>query len=244
MSPASANLLATYLAIGRAMPGAETREAEGYVALTSDVPHAAGNFAARLSLDPWSAGELRDLAGSRPAFQAMALPEDGPPHLAELLRRAGFEAVQRLVAMAATPPFGLVGLDMAECEGEERSRVGRFMADAFFARDPILLRQAMAEALAGAPEVSLYAHHLRDRPAAAVALSREAGVLGLYNVCVAASHRGRRMGSSLVAWCLAQAAAEGRMACLQCAPTLEAWYAGQGFVRTGVVTVWSLANAA
>lgn len=243
MSPASANLLATYLAIGRAMPGAEVRETEGYVVLTSDLPHASGNFAARLSLDPWSAGELRDLAAGRPAFQAVALPEDGPPHLAELLRRAGFEAVQRLVSMVATPPFGLVGLDVAECVGEERSRVGRFMADAFFAREPILLRQAMADAVAGAQGVSLYAHVVRDRPAAGVVLSREAGVLGIYNVCVAASHRGRGTGRSLVAWCLAQAAAEERRACLQCAPTLEPWYAGQGFVRTGVVTVWGLASA-
>ena len=243
MNPDSANLLATYLAIGRAMPGARVREAEGYVALVSDVPHASGNFAARLSLDPWSAGELRDLAASRPAFQVLALPEDGPEHLAELLRRAGFETVQRLFAMTAAPPFGLVGLDVTACEGEERGRVGRFMADAFFAREPILLRQAMAEALAGAPEVSIYVHALRDRPAAAVALSREAGVLGIYNVCVAAAHRGRGMGASLVAWCLAQAAAEGRTACLQCTPAMEGWYEGLGFARTGVATVWSLATS-
>lgn len=240
MSPASENLLATYLAFGRAMPGAEVRETEAYVALLSDLPHPSGNFAARLSLDPWSAAGLRGLASERPAFQAVALPDDEPPHLAELLRRAGFEAVQRLVAMAATPSFGLAGLDMALCEGDERRRVGRFMADAFFAREPILVREAMAHATADASSVAIHAHSVRERPVAAVALSRTPGVLGIYNLCVAGAHRGKGLGASLVAWCLAQAAAEGREACIQCAPTLEPWYARHGFARTGVATVWSL----
>lgn len=240
MIAASENLLATYLAIGKTLPGAEVREAEGYVALLSDLPHPSGNFAARLNLDPWSAGALRTLAEERPAFQAIALPDDGPEHLAELLRRAGFSAVQRLVAMIAEPPFGLAALEMETVREEEaRRRVGRFMSDAFFAREPVLVREAMAHATAASP-LGLYTHTLRDRPAAAVALSRTSGVLGIYNLCVAGASRGRGVGSSLVAWCLAQAAAEERVACLQCALPLEPWYAHHGFVRTGAITVWAL----
>ena len=238
MSPGTANLLTTYLALGRAMPGAEVRETEGYVALLSELPHPSGNFACRLSLDPWSAGELRALAAERPAFGAIAMPDDGPAHLAELLRRAGFAPVQRLTAMEAAPPFGLAGLEMGRCEDvEARRRAGRFMADAFFAREPLLLRHAMAEAMALSP-LEVRTHLLRERPAAAVALSRTEGVLGVYNLCVAGPHRGRGLGRSLVAWCLAQAAAEGRRAFLQCEPALEGWYAGQGFARTGAITVW------
>ena len=240
MTALSQNLLGTYLALGRALPGARVVETDAYVGLVSELPHAMGNFAARLRLDPWSAAELRGLAAGRPAFQAVALPDDAPPHLAELLRRAGFECVQRLVAMAASPPFALAGLDMAPCDGDERFRVGRFMADAFFAREPLLLRETMARALAGAEEVSIHAHVLRDRPAAAVALSRAGGVLGLYNLCVAGPRRGRGLGAAVVAWCLAQAAAENREAVLQCAPTLEGWYAAHGFARVGTITVWSL----
>ncbi len=240
MTAASENLLDTYLALGRALPGAEVRETDAYVASLSDLPHPSGNFAARLGLDPWSAGELRELAASRPAFQAIALPDDGPAHLAELLRRAGFEPVQRLVAMTATPSFVLSGFDMAPCEGDERRRAGRFMVDAFFAREPFLLRETMAQALADAASVSLHAHLSRDRPVAAVALSRTPGVMGIYNLCVAGAHRGKGLGASLVAWCLAQAAAEGLQACLQCAPGLEPWYARHGFEREGTITGWSL----
>ena len=240
MTPASENLLTTYLAIGLALPGAEIREAEGYVALLSDLAHPSGNFAVRLGLDPWSAGELRELALARPAFQAVALPDDEPFHLAELLRRAGFEAVQRLVTMEATPAFGLSGLETARCgEIEARREAGRFMTDAFFARETVMLRHAMAEALAFSP-LDLRTVVLREKIVAAFAFSRTEGVLGIYNLCVAGLHRGKGIGGSTVAWCLAQAAAEGRTACLQCAPSLEGWYEGHGFRRTGTITVWSL----
>lgn len=238
---ATANLLATYLAIGRAFPGSEIRETDGYLALLSDLPHPSGNFAARLRLDPWSAGELRALAATRPAFQAVALPDDGPEHLPELLRRAGFEPIQRLVAMIATPAYGLAGLDMAACEEpEDRRRIGRFMADVFFARESISLRMAMAEAVVEAAPLSVYGHLSRERPVAAVTLMRSEGMLGIYNLCVAGAQRGRGLGASLVAWCLAQAAAEGCPACLQCVPTLEPWYARHGFVRSGSITVWAV----
>lgn len=239
MTAASENLLTTYFALGSALPGAEIRETDGFVALLSDLPHASGNFAARLRLDPWSAGALRTLAEERPGFQAIALPDDGPGHLAELLRRAGFEPVHRLVAMTAYPTFGLTGLEMSESrEEDERRRVGRFMADLFFAREPVLIREAMAHAMAASP-LAIHAHFVRERPLAAVALTRTASTLGIYNLGVAAPNRGGGMGSSLVAWCLAQAAAETRMACLQCDPALEPWYARHGFARAGMATVWS-----
>ena len=240
MTPASENLVATYVLIGLALPGATIRETEGYVALLSDLAHPSGNFAVRLSLDPWSAGELRELAQTQAAFGVVALPDDEPFHLAELLRRAGFEAVQRLVTMEATPPFGLSGLETARCgEVESRREAGRFMTDSFFAREPVLLRHTMAEALALSP-LDLRTLRLRERLAGAVALSRTEGVLGIYNLCVGGLHRGKGIGGSIVAWCLAQAAAEGRTACLQCAPSLEGWYEGHGFRRTGAVTVWSV----
>jgi hypothetical protein len=189
---ATANLLATYLAIGRAFPGSEMRETDGYLALLSDLPHPSGNFAARLHLDPWSAGELRALAASRPAFQAVALPDDGPEHLPELLRRAGFEPVQRLVAMVATPTYGLAALDMAACEEpEDRRRIARFMADVFFARESVSLRMTMAEAVVEAAPLSVYGHLSRERPVAAVTLMRSEGMLGIYNLCVAGAQRGR-----------------------------------------------------
>lgn len=238
---AAENLRATYLALGRAFPGAEVRETDDYVALLSDLPHPSGNFATRLRLDPWSAGELRALAAERPAFQAIALSDDGPEHLSELLRQAGFHVAQRLVSMVATPAFGLASLELAPVEeDDDRRRTGRFVADAFFAREPLLLREAMATAIGGAPSLAVYAHRVRERPVASVTLSRAAGMLGVYNLCVAGAHRGKGMGSAVVGWCLAQAAAEGRPACLQCSPALEPWYLRHGFVRKGTITVWSL----
>ena len=242
---ASANLLATYLALGQELPGAETVERDGYLALLSELPHPSGNFASRLRLDPWTAADLRDLATSRPAFQAVALPDDGPEHLDELLHRAGFRVAMRLVTMVASEPLSLGregALDLAICEGEiARRRIARFMADSFFAREPHKLREAMSKALGRAETLSIYAHRVRDKPTAAVALVREAGMMGLYNLCVAGPRRGKGHGAAVVAWCLAQAAAEGLPVCLQCAASLEPWYARHGFARAGSVSVWSLA---
>ncbi len=240
---ANANLLATYLAVGRALPGAEIRKTPGYVALLSDLPHPSGNFAARLDLDPWCAAGLRDLAASRPAFQAVALPGDGPAHLSELLRRAGFEAVQTLLSLVAEPYSTPSDLDMTSAEGaEERLRAGRFMSDAFFFRESAPIREALAVGLAQTTALTASTHLFRERPVAAVALSRTEGMLGLYNVCVAPPFRGRGLGRNVVGWALAQAAAEHRSACLQCVPALETWYARLGFVRAGTITAWALAS--
>ena len=238
---ASENLLATYLALGRELPGAEIVQNDGYLALLSDLPHPSGNFASRLRLDPWTAAELRDLAASRLAFQAVALPDDGPEHLDELLQRAGFRISMRLVTMVASPSEARSDLAMLPCEGEiARRRIARFMADSFFAHEPHKLREAMAKALGRAEALSIYAHHVREKPTAAVALVREAEMMGVYNLCVAGPRRGKGHGSAVIAWCLAQAAAERLPVCLQCAASLEPWYARHGFVRVGSVGVWSL----
>lgn len=237
------NLIATYLAIGRTFPGAMVRETEAFVLLLSDLNHPSGNFAARLSLDPWSAADLRRLAASRDSFQAVALAEDAPEHLTELLRRAGFKVVQRLVSMVAHPSEAKPEIGMAYCtEPEERLEAGRFIAEAFFSREPIPIRQAMAEALANAPSLAVHSHIARERIVAAVTLARDADVLGIYNLCVAPAQRGKGLGSAIVRWCLALAAQEGRPVCLQCTPALEPWYAHLGFTRSSAVTVWSLSK--
>lgn len=247
---ASANQLATYLALGREFPRVEVLEREGYVALLSDLPHPSGNFAARLRLDPWVAGELRELAASRPAFQTIALPDDGPEHLAELLSRAGFHRLTTLATMTAPAPGVLPApgervrggaYPLVECADEpSRRRIARFMADVFFTRESEALRDTMAHAMARAQTLSLHALSVRDRPMAAVALVREGGALGIYNLCVAGPHRGKGHGAAVVEWCLAQAAEAGLPAVLQCATSLEPWYARHGFARAGSVSVWSL----
>jgi N-acetylglutamate synthase-like GNAT family acetyltransferase len=239
------NLLATYLAIGRTFPGAVVRDTDAFTLLLSDLNHPSGNFAARLSLDPWSAADLRRLAASRDSFQVVALSEDAPEHLTELLRRAGFKVVHRLVSMIAHPREAKPEVGMAYCtEPEERLEAGRFIAEAFFSREPVPIRQAMAEAVANAPSLAVHSHIARERIVAAVTLSREADILGIYNLCVAPPQRGKGLGSAIVRWCLAQAAQEGRPACLQCTPALEPWYAHLGFTRSTAVTVWSLPKEA
>jgi len=237
------NVLATYLAIGRTFPGAVVRETEPFVLLLSDLNHPSGNFAARLSLDPWSAADLRRIAASRDSFQVLALSEDAPEHLTELLRRAGFAVVHRLVSMIARPHDGKSEIGMAYCtEWEERLDAGRFIAEAFFSREPAPIRQAMAEAVAIAPSLAVHSHISRERIVAAVTLARDADVLGIYNLCVAPSQRGKGIGTSIVRWCLAQASHEGLPACLQCTPALEPWYARLGFTRSSAITVWSLSK--
>ncbi|RYG19603.1 N-acetyltransferase [bacterium] len=149
--------------------------------------------------------------------------------------------MQRLVSMVAHPSETKADIGMTYCtEPDERLEVGQFISEAFFSREPVAIRGAMANALAQAPSLTVHSHIVKDRPVAAVTLARDADILGIYNLCVAPKQRGKGIGSALVRWCLAEAAAENRPACLQCLPTLEPWYLGLGFTRSSTITVWSL----
>ena len=235
------NLRQTYLSLGLAVPGASMVEDEGFVACVGTFEHPVCNFAARLALDPWSARRLRDLAVARPSFHVYALADDQPSHRTELLKRQGFRVAYRLVQMAAAPDDPGPYLELARVDSvADRQKVATFMGTQFFIRQPASFRQRVAAATAHASALDLYELTERGHRVGAVMLCRASGVVGLYNLCIAAARRGKGLGQAVVAWTRAQALAEGKSLCLQCDARLAGWYEHLGFRRVGVVDVYSL----
>ncbi|MGV3618635.1 MAG: GNAT family N-acetyltransferase [Fimbriimonas sp.] len=235
------NLRRTYINLGLAVPGTERIQEEGFAGCLGTFEHAVCNFAAGLSLDPWSARRLRELALSRPAFHIYSLSDDRPAHRAELLERQGFRISYRLVQMGAEPgdPGPYVELSPAESV-PDRLKVAAFMGTQFFSRQASAFRQRVATATAHATDLALYELVERHHRLGAVMLCQTENSVGLYNLCIAAARRGKGLGRSIVGWARAKAAAEGLPVCLQCDARLAGWYEHLGFRRIGIVDVYSL----
>ncbi len=242
---ASDNLTRTYLALGLATPKSEVHEEDGFISCVGEFDHPICNFAARLNLDPWSARRLYALASSRGAFNVYHQPGDGPEHASELLERSGFRATYRLVQMVAEPLEVENDIEMVRAGAFlERVEVARFMADQFFSRQSSPFRRKVAEATGSAAELNLYSLLDRGLRAGAIMLCEEQGMLGIYNLCVSSSKRGRGLGGSIVRWALDKALHENRSTTLQCDPRLEGWYECFGFRTIGAVDVYNLSKDA
>jgi GNAT superfamily N-acetyltransferase len=238
---ASENLVDTYLRLGLAVGGAKVSEEESFVECLGPFDHPICNFAARLRIDPWSARRLRDIAASRVSFNVYGMPGDSPEHHGELLGRAGFQLSYELVQMIAErpEPGPPVEIRLAQSSGD-RTKVARFMCEQFFYRQTEAFRRRIADATAGAAGLELFDLPDRGHPIAAVMLGHAAGVLGVYNLCVASARRGRGIGRAVLDWTLELARETGQAVTLQCDPQLEDWYGYRGFVSTGRVSVYTL----
>lgn len=238
---ASENLVQTYLRLGRAVPGAEATEGEAFALCRGPFDHSLCNFAARLRLDPWSARELRRLASERKSFTVYRLPTDAPEHAAELLDRAGFRMSYRLVQMVAEDPEpGPSVATKPYVDAGEREALTAFMTAQFFSRRADEIRRALAQATAHAESLELRGVVERSRPIAAAMISHTEGAVGVYNLCVAATRRGRGIGRGLVASILETARERDCLATLQCDARLEHWYGCQGFRSIGYLEVYAL----
>lgn len=234
------NMRRVYRTVGAQMPGANVTEEEGYTACRSEIDHPIGNFALDLRLDPWVAGKLRNFACDMRAFRVVLGPDDFPEHAPELLRRAGFEPVQRLVSMIARSPLKGEGKIEPVRGPKSRLSVARFMTRTFFVREPEATQKAILEATAAIGEFDLFALRDRGRIQGAVAAFRTDGCLGLYNLCVASSRRNRGLGREMVKEVLTLAAEEGRAVVLQCDPSMEGWYSTLGFERSAALSIWAI----
>lgn len=238
---ASENLVDTYLRLGLAVPAASVVERDAFVCCSGPIDHPICNFAARLRLDPWSARDLRDLASSRIAFNVYTMPGDEPEHLPEILARAGFQKTYELVQMICANPDPGAPLEMRPAKDQnERLAVAKFMCEQFFARHNDPLRRQIAHATAKAEGLELYDLPERGQPIGGIMLGYGGGLLGVYNLCVASSRRGRGNGRAILDWALTLARESGKAATLQCDSLLEDWYRYRGFVSSGKVGVYSL----
>lgn len=243
-APASQNLLTTYLRLGLAVRGAQFRQEEGFQSCLGEMRHPICNFAADLDLNPWSTRRLVALASTRECFNVYRMPGDGPDHIEELLSRAGFTVSFQLAQMVAEgrpcarpAPMREITMPLVRLE------VSRFMADQFFTRHAGVFRTRVAEATA-ASGIPLFTRDGQEWVDAAVMISEDAGILGIYNLCVASARRGGGIGGEIVEWALDRAHRIGIGATLQCERRLAPWYERYGFVQTGTVDVYNLRDSA
>lgn len=237
---AALNLAYTYLELGRATAGARVWQERGFRACTGPLDHPICNFAIDLELDDAIAARLRQVATQRRCFSLYTVPPIEESSAQEALEREGFALSHHLKILMA-PPAESDSIPLAEIQAPpERRRISEFMVDQFFHRQPTSFRKGIAEATAGSAPLRLYKADWNGRTTGAVMLSEHAGLLGIYNLCVASQYRGKGWGSALVKAVLNRASAIKAAVTLQCEPGLASWYESLGFKEVGSVSVYGL----
>lgn len=230
------NIERTYLAIGRRTPGARTVCGEGWVCCLSDLDHPICNFGVVRSDSEFDADGLRRLIADKKAFNLYSfrsLPADD----LDRVRGMGFAPTYRLLQLFRAGALEGPAAELAEAEGQERMRVAEFMVRQFFFRQSRAIRQNISQATAEC-ELPLYWSNWQGQTVGAVMLCPEAGVLGLYNLCIDPDMRSRGLGSATVRAILRVASQYERPVVLQCDAVLESWYGGLGFSKLGTVEVF------
>jgi GNAT superfamily N-acetyltransferase len=245
---AKLNLETTYLRFGLATPNASLLKRPGLRGCIGEFDHPLGNFALadRLTLD--DVAFVRELGQSRLQFHQYVLPGPESDSAAEMLIRAGFRELSVLICLvgpSAPEQTQESPLDLELAEGPaEALEIGTFMASLFFSDQPAKSRAVIADATANAADCELYFLNQNGGQCdAALMLSRVDSSLGIYNLCVRPTLRGRGLGRSLIEWALQTAHLEGRLATLQCHPRLVPWYESMGFWQSGLVRPFSLERA-
>ena len=235
---AGRNIEETYLAVGKHGDGAKIELYADGLICTSELHHPVSNFAIARRCTLEFVDRLAEIAMGRKVFNIYSLPEQ-EKIAGKIWNQGGFRVAGclSLLTCQEEPPKASPPLVRASCF-EERQALTRFMAMQFFSRQTSSLRERIALATAKA-EVDLY--HLGESAAkVAVMVCRSKGMLGIYNLCVAASERDRGHGSDLLNGLSRLAYEEGLVATLQCDPSLEPWYLRRGFVNIGDVSVLTL----
>jgi len=241
----SKNLQRTYFALGLASPGSAIRADGGFDACIGSIEHPICNFAAKLSLDSWSANRLVELALEHRFFNVYTMPGDQPESRdvrLEILSRAGFErnySLQQLFWEPRLVPKPKEELESAVSDAQRRE-VADFMANMFFSRHTPGFRRRVSDATALARELDLYSLRQREELTACLMVVEDPAVLGLFNLCVKPSSQDRGFGKGMVASVQRMAYEKGKFVGLQCDPTLTSWYERQGFESCGFIDVFSL----
>jgi GNAT superfamily N-acetyltransferase len=236
LSPDIENLVTTYLALASGIEGTQIREADGAVLAQGENPHPLCNFVIcweREALDE----TLRRFAvrkGTHIYLEGDSLPKT------EARLRPG-HTLQLMSAQPGGVPESDLPIQYAT-DPDERREVALFMVEQFFRRSTRESQAIVAHSTASSPVLDLIAYRtgLLKRLAAAAMLVPTARTLGLYNLCLAPSLRGKGRGSSLVTAILAEASREGKVTVLQCEDRLMPWYMRCGFEHSGILKVWTM----
>lgn len=237
------NLTDTYMALGRAAGKGEQIVGKGIQGYASSFPHPISNFAVLSDVSPSLAVDLKSIAETRRAFHAYLYDGVADRQSRQLLRKQGFRNTHVLQVMSVAPvvPPGGLPLERAE-DYEARVEVARFMISQFPSSYPDWIRDEVRDATASAEGLDLYCLREEGGIVAAMMLRRNDSCIGLYNLCVKAEERRRGYGKLLVTMAKRYASNLRVPLILQCDRSLVSWYQDCGFVKTGKIEVYLLAQ--
>ncbi len=235
------NLAWTYAELADALEGATVERLDGGLVSTSDEAHPMANFA--LIVEPSGAllSHVRQCAAFRPVFNVYWPIRVGEPRP----QPGGLTEVWDLSILAHPPEPASQPNSAAlrRVPSDERSEVAAFMVEQFFTASRKNYRTVVAQATARS-ELELYVLSnpapTRNAPYdAALLLGRTPESVGLYNLCVRRSLRGRGIGRACVRAVLDMASQAGLPCILQCENRLRDYYAGQGFLDVGTLVIFN-----
>jgi GNAT superfamily N-acetyltransferase len=234
------NLVNTYMELGRCTKGAHVWSEQGFKACVGSLEHPICNFAVDVDLNEDVAARLKEVAVGRPCFNIYTMPPQDTSRHHQILEEEGFALSHRLKLMVA-PAVASDSIELAEATlPHDRRKTAEFMMDQFFHRQPTSFRHGIAEATASARCLKLFKAEWNKKAAGAVMISEHAGMLGIYNLCVAPPFRRRGWGTAIVKSVVEKARSKNYGVTLQCEPGLAAWYVSLGFQEVGSVSVYGL----
>ena len=234
------NLVHTYMELGRCTSGSNVLSEPSFRACIGSLEHPICNFAVDVDLDETIAARLKEIASQRQCFNVYTMPPQDTERHHQMLTEEGFALSHRLKLMVArTVPAEPLDLTEASLP-HDRRKIAEFMMDQFFHRQPTSFRRGIAEATAAAECLKLYRAGWNKKAAGAVMISEHAGMLGIYNLCVASPFRRHGWGTAIVKSVVEKARSKGYGVTLQCEPGLATWYGSLGFQEVGSVSVYGL----
>lgn len=228
------NLVETYFALARAANGTTCFEDDGIIGCRSESGHPAANFAMVARPNIHSVTRL----ANKNLDSIYILPTDQSFSVIEMMTRAGFVAGASLNLMFLRNPSGGINLDLQTIQGiSRRFEQTFFLASQFFATANPGFCEGIASMTSNASQCELIALPGKVSPIGGAMLFQTPGILGLYNIAIAAESRSRGLGSELVRSLAGVAASRGCAATLQCHNALVPWYERLGFRKYAEVVM-------
>jgi predicted GNAT family N-acyltransferase len=231
----------TYLEVARHARGNERFELEGIIGCRSLEAHAAANFAFIARPSPESLTELCRMIKDIPTFTSYLLPTDRDDVVKEELESRGFLFSNKLHLMFYRgPKRSRMSNEFERRELEqinERYEHMLFLARQFFVNADLKFQRTIAMLTASSKSCQLFAWEDQLQTLMGGMYTEFENTLGLYNLTVTPSKRGKGFGRSMIFDCLARSSKE--CVTLQCYKPLVTWYETMGFRDYGTVQMFS-----
>lgn len=231
----------TYLEVARHARDNERFELEGVIGCRSGETHAAANFAFIARPTPESLNELSRLIRDIPTFTTYLLPTDRDDVVKEELESKGFLFSNKLHLMfyrgpeRTQMPYEFERKEFNQLN--ERYEHMLFLAKQFFVDADLKFQSTIAMLTAASRACRLFAWEHQLLTIMGGMYTEFEDTLGLYNLAVTPSKRGKGYGQSMIFDCLTRSSMP--WVTLQCHKPLVKWYETLGFRDYGTVQMFS-----